>query len=448
MQFSGDAEWLVTTPQGLFAGSDSAREKVWYRFQASPNPVPVDRFFQDFYYPGLLAAIWRGERPMPAADFSEIVENKPPTLEIVSPKQGGEVDAGEVTIAVNVTDQGGGIAGPFVRLNGQKLKLLPTVEQTNKTTRRVTFTVALGEAQNRIRIEAASKDGSWESEPATIQFTNLKQLPRPNLYVVAIGVNQYASDSMNLGFARTDAEAVADLFESRAASLYDKVEVHRLVDEQATAANIQMLLTDPSTGLAGKVRPQDTLVLFVSGHGFTIGQRYYFLPHEFTKDSANFEDDVRAEGIPSDVLGDWISSVPATKRIVIMDTCNSGAAIEQVGRTRNPFAFDGAIERLGRAQGVFVIAAAPATADAREVQDLGHGLLTYTLLAGLKAADSGPLRQRSISTDDPAQPVSVNQWFDFASETVPSLYKLYLGTAQDVKTYAQGTPFPVLPLAP
>ncbi len=65
----------------------------------------------------------------------------------------------------------------------------------------------------------------------------------------------------------------------------------------------------------------------------------------------------------------------------------------------------------------------------------------------MKAAEFGPLRQRSITSDDPAQPVSVNQWFDFASETVPSLYKLYLGTAQDVKTYAQGTPFPVLPLA-
>ena len=39
-----------------------------------------------------------------------------------------------------------------------------------------------------------------------------------------------------------------------------------------------------------------------------------------------------------------------------------------------------------------------------------------------------------------------DRWFSYAAEQVPPLYKLYLGSAQDVNTYTEGTTFPVLPL--
>jgi len=92
----------------------------------------------------------------------------------------------------------------------------------------------------------------------------------------------------------------------RAKQLYGNVSIHRLLDDKATARDIKETLT---ATIAAKARPQDTLVVFVSGHGFTVGQRYYFLPHEFEKKATKFEDDIRKHGIPSDVLGDWISSV-------------------------------------------------------------------------------------------------------------------------------------------
>ena len=90
----GGLDWLAVTPDGLFDGSPGGRERVMFRVGGGLTLVPVDRFYQDFHYPGLIEAIWRGERPMPSADFSEIAANKPPTLEITAPQQGGEVDAG------------------------------------------------------------------------------------------------------------------------------------------------------------------------------------------------------------------------------------------------------------------------------------------------------------------------------------------------------------------
>jgi hypothetical protein len=61
---SGNTDWVVMTPEGLFDGTRSGRDAIAYRGDGL-GLIPLDRFFQDFYYPGLLASIWRGERPLP-----------------------------------------------------------------------------------------------------------------------------------------------------------------------------------------------------------------------------------------------------------------------------------------------------------------------------------------------------------------------------------------------
>ena len=63
---NGGGNWTVVSPAGLFDGSRVGREKVHFRIGTGLDVVPLDRFFQDFYYPGLLAEIWRGEHPTPA----------------------------------------------------------------------------------------------------------------------------------------------------------------------------------------------------------------------------------------------------------------------------------------------------------------------------------------------------------------------------------------------
>src|SRR5206468_2461103 len=51
-------DWMVVTPDGLFDGSAGGRQLVAYRIGGALTLVPVDRFFQDFYRPGLLAALF------------------------------------------------------------------------------------------------------------------------------------------------------------------------------------------------------------------------------------------------------------------------------------------------------------------------------------------------------------------------------------------------------
>ena len=85
--------------------------------------------------------------------------------------------------------------------------------------------------------------------------------------------------------------------------------------------------------------------------------------------------------------------------MLLLDTCQSGGAVATARTARNPFALRGAIQRLARAEGAFSIAGAATSDKAVEIADLGHGVLTYSLLAGLRAIDAGshdPVLHRMI----------------------------------------------------
>ncbi len=209
---------------------------------------------------------------------------------------------------------------------------------------------------------------------------------------------------------------MAELFTQRGRTLYGDghVKVTKLLDGQATTSGIEQALA----GIAKTARAQDTLLVFLAGHGTVLGQRYYFIPHEYQTRSDKLEEDIRQQGLAGDVLGDWLAAVPALKRVVIFDTCQSGGAISLERTARSPFAFRGALERLSRAQGIFTIAATAAGDEAQEVPELGHGVLTYALLAGLGAVDSGPLKQQAIEPKE-GKLVEVRDWFAFAQDKVP-----------------------------
>ena len=347
-----------------------------------------------------------------------------------------------MTIDVAAVDEGGGIKGPILRNNGSKVLAGGDARRDDKTLRQ-SFTVRLVEGDNHIRVEAASADGSWESEPAKLTIHCVKHLAKPELYIVAAGVGKYADPALSLRFAGQDADAICKLFKGRGATLYRDVHVTELVDEHATKSAVR----DALATISKTAQPQDTLLVYLSGHGLTVGQRYYFIPHELKQQADRFEDDVRKQGYPQDLLADDMGSVPALKRILVLDTCNSGAAIGKAGgKGKNPFAFRGAIEKLSRASGIYTIAASSASEEALEIKELKHGLLTYALLAGLKGVDEGPLAEKSVQTNTADKVVGVLDWFSFASGEVPRLAKQFTGQEQEVQMRSEGSSFPVLPL--
>lgn len=216
-----------------------------------------------------------------------------------------------------------------------------------------------------------------------------------------------------------------------------------LVDQQATAANIPKALI----GLAEKAQPQDTLVVTMSGHGTMIGSLYFFLPHEMKcRPGEPLEEDVRAHGLPMHQLNDWISHVPALKRVLVIDTCHASGAFGLVRTGRSPWQFKKAMELMSRVQGSFILGAAAAGEEAQEVPDLGHGVLTYTLLASLGEAERIMTGFRPLQPAAEEELLTVRNWFAFAQDHVPTLTKLFFNRAHFVNYEACGQDFPILPL--
>ena len=133
-----------------------------------------------------------------------------------------------------------------------------------------------------------------------------------------------------------------------------------------------------------------------------------------------------------DILTDALGSAKALKRALILDTCASGGALGVVLKGRSGVSFRKAIERQARTQGIFTIAAASATAEAQESAKLGHGVLSYALLAGLKAVDGGPLEGQPAPAGADGV-VDVMEWFNYAAGRVPRLMETLYGSAQDVQ---------------
>src|SRR5262249_9288 len=145
----------------------------------------------------------------------------------------------QVAIDVAVTDQGGGIKGPWLQHNGVTLSNGTLLRKENKT-RHYRFPVSFVSGDNRIEVRAATADGVLESDPAMTMIGFDGKLPDPDLYIIAVGINRFASDSgiADLEFCVPDAKAIAELLRNRAGKLYHQVHVNALYDEQSTKANI------------------------------------------------------------------------------------------------------------------------------------------------------------------------------------------------------------------
>jgi len=98
--------------------------------------------------------------------------------------------------------------------NGVRILAPGEATKVGKITRR-TFKVKLIEGENRLEAKASSGDGGWQSEPARLTVTYNKPLVQPDLYVLAIGVSEYADDRIKLAFAAADARGLGGVFERR-----------------------------------------------------------------------------------------------------------------------------------------------------------------------------------------------------------------------------------------
>jgi hypothetical protein len=163
---------------------------------------------------------------------------------------------------------------------------------------------------------------------------------------------------------------------------------------------------------AQKARPGDVLVVYLAGHGVAVRDLYIY-PTQEARTLDEFSDAAirDATGISSEELVDWIKKIPASHQLMILDTCAAGAAARKLVEPRDvPSDQIRALDMLNGRTGFHVLMGSAADAVSYEASQYGQGLLTYSLLQGMRGA--------ALKNDVEAD---VTTLFQFAADRVPEL---------------------------
>ncbi len=422
-----EVDWVVVTPDGLFDGSPAAWNKlIWRAAQNTVDFAPVEAFFSDFYYPGLLLDIFAGKQPRAPTDISR-KDRRQPKLNIVLTEPQASVAGSARNLRVNVkvtesadeTDHKRGSGAQDVRLfrDGALVKVWRGDVLKGQSSATLEATVPIVAGKNKFTAYAFNHD-NVKSSDAELIVTGADSLQRlGTAYIVAVGVNKYSNPQYNLKYAVADARDFSFEVKRQQELLkrYAQVEIMSLSDAEATKANI----TQKLIALATRVQPEDAVIIFFAGHGTAQGKQFYLIPHDlgYRGPRENLSQaalqTILAHSISDRELEKLFEGIDAGQLLLVIDACNSGQALEAEEKRRGPMNSKG-LAQLAYEKGMYVLTAAQSYQAAQEAAKFGHGFLTYALVEdGLKkgAADREP---KDLTID-------LREWLNYATEQVPKM---------------------------
>jgi WD40 repeat protein/uncharacterized caspase-like protein len=447
-------EWMVVTPQGLFDGTPVTWNQILWRYnQETFNVAPIEWFFNEYYYPGLLGELFAGKRPRVSLDISK-KDRRQPVVKLSLP---GDVPATGVTsrtvkVKIDIADappdkdnsKGSGARDVRLFRNGSLVKVWHGDVLNGQTSVALEQEITVTAGPNRLVAYAFNRD-NVKSKDAPLVFDGAASLKRKGVaYIIAVGVNEYENKQYNLKYAVADAQSFGEEMRVRQTQLggFERVEVISLLNENATKANILATLkrlagapgppslkASPLDNLK-RVEPENTVVIYYAGHGTAQAARFYLIPHDLgytgerTKLTEQGLNTILAHSISDVELEDAVEALDAGHLMLIIDACNSGQALEAEEKRRGPMNSKG-LAQLAYEKGMYILTAAQSFQAALEAAQLGHGLLTYALVEeGLKtaAADKEPKDGVLIA----------REWLDFATERVPQMQEQKMNEGRGV----------------
>jgi len=453
--FMGENDFMVSTADGHFDASEGARKSI--SFVRGTELFNIDQFFDEFYTPGLLQEVLKLKDPAGPSGTVEpggadgpggtrstgrkgpvfregsirerLKESPPPAIEIIYPSNRDTISSPQINLLVKLTNQGGGISEVRLLNNGKRI---PTgaaeIHKVKKEGSSIeqSLPIELVPGRNTIQVSAYS-NGRIESFPAVVQLHYDGKGQVINCYLIAVGINEYENPALNLNYAKNDAKAFSKVLQEQGKSFFKKVEVNSLFDKEATRDNILAALEK----LSEKARPEDVFVFYYAGHGSMVNNKFYFIPTENV--SLYQQERLTGESIEAGAMQEKFSNISALKQVVVLDACQSGGSAEILAQ-RGAME-EKAMAQLSRSSGVHVMAAAGSEQYATEVESLGHGIFTFTILEALDgAADGAPADGN----------VTIYELKAYLNDQVPELSRKYKGSTQWPYTFSIGHDFPLI----
>ena len=399
-------EWLVVTSEGYYNASDKGAQYLKVKFAG--KDYTVDQFYDVFYRPDIVAAKLSGQdiSGLISITMKDASKSPPLMIDIIPLK---ETNTPKVNVCYQVKSTGGGIGevrlfhnGKLIQSDGyyrevakakaEKTQLaslnsktiyedmrsvaikgtIDSVPLTSKSKGAVFEDCREVEAipgENEVSVTAFNSSNTVQSYMKTVSFNSKLKQEEPHLYILAIGIDQYKDAGVNLKYAVKDARDIEERIKVQAATLYNPRNIHYevLTDREATKVNI----TNKIDALAKAMKPQDSFILFVAGHGVLLQNQYYLLTHDYNGMVSSHS------LISSNEIVEASKKIKSLSQLFIFDTCHAGGVDTIISGL-----YDARMSVLAKKMGLHIYASA---SDKQEALDgyKGNGLFTYTLLDGL-----------------------------------------------------------------
>ncbi len=414
-----DGTWAVLDARGRFDAA-AGGDVEWLHWVVGLEAIELRQLKERYYEPNLLQKLM-GVDHEPLRDVPTLTE-----VQLHPAVQALSLEARGLRARLRVTNRGGGIGRVVVSINGKEAQADARSANTDSQAPFQDISVDVSQhpflkpGKNACEVRAYNADGYLVGR----EFGWTAQAPRavapaPHLWAIVAGVSDYQGEELDLRFAAKDAEDFAAAARLGAMRLYGKDHVHfaLLVASHGAPAgphwptrqNLERAFEE-----ARAATSSDVLLVYLAGHGVNHGGQdgdYYYLTADAR--TGNLVDPaVRQQtAISSQELSEWIRRIPALKQAVILDTCAAGRFVEKLSEIRSvPANQARALERLKDRMGTYVLAGSSADAVSYESSRYGQGLLTHSVLFGMRGA---ALREEEF--------VDVARLFEHSADLVPQL---------------------------
>jgi WD40 repeat protein len=424
-------DYLAIDPRGRYDGSEAGKKMLYYT--CGREIVDLEQLKSLSWEPGLVAKIMGIDKEPITARPTDSMDicGYTPLVEEEGLRNGSYQWA--------ITRRAGGIGEIELFVNNKLIRTYsPAALPVQGDIRRLVVPAAAVEpyftatGRNQVLVRATTHDGTMSSRGIPIVARLQARAQRdPDMYILSIGVSKYKDTAIALHYAAKDATDFSHATAMAARRL--------LNTDGRDHVHVWTCGTDPGDRLwpdrhqikalfdsiAARAQANDILILFFAGHGvLRKGESNYYL---LTQEAASFDQINSIPGqvaISTDEIERWMRTVKANKQLLILDACGSGQAINNlhglVAKRGIPADQQRALEKLKDQTGTFILSASAADEGAYETSLYSQGLLTYSLLTGMKQGSG--LRDQ--------QYVDVSRWFNAAADEVKVLAR-DIGGRQD-----------------
>jgi len=414
-----DGSWAVIDPRGRYDASNGGDiEGVYWQFKG--NAYRLGQLKEHFYDPGLLSKLL-GHTKEPLLKVPVTFAPKsPPKLTVKMTPDGVEIE---------LEERGGGVGRVVVKLNGKEISADAQPGEKLK----FEFPLRgdrrqLPGMENTIEVFAYNGDGTLRGRGVSATYSAAGKIDKPvRLWGVVVGTSDYDGDKIDLRYAAKDAADFATALRVAANSLLGEKRVSvRLVSNGTRTALVDALKA------ARDASSHDILVLYLAGHGVSAtgdGGEYFYLTREAKSVAGISDPEVRARtAISTRQLADLLNEIPATRQVMVLDTCAAGGFVDKLAQIRRvPSSQLRALHRLKDRTGFHILAGCAADKVSYEASRFAQGLLTHSLLLGMRGA---ALRENKF--------VDVLKLFGFSVRRVPKLAGSLGGVQRPVLAIPRG----------